>query len=207
MPNKPWLKFYEPHVPEHIEYLPRTMPQLLQTTADERAYRTAMIFKGHRISYGEFNRLVNQFAAALQQLGVKPGDRVAVHLPNCPQYPITYYAILRVGGIVVPCNPLYQSHEMLHQLNDSGAEIIITLSSLYPLIKSIRSETPLRHVIVAQIKTYFPPMLRLLFTLLREAKTGHRVDIPAMRRPPGSPMLQAAPCPPQPVRTPEIRLS
>lgn len=201
MQNKPWLKFYEPHVPEHIEYLPRTMPEILQATADERAYRTAMIFKGRRISFGEFNRLVDQFAAALQQLGVKPGDRVAVHLPNCPQYPITYYAILRAGGIVVPCNPLYQSHEMLHQLNDSGAEIIITLSSLYPLIKSIRSETPLRHVIVAQIKTYFPPVLRTMFTLLMEAKKGHRVEITGDAATSWfTDVLQAAPARPQPVR-------
>lgn len=200
MQNKPWLKFYEPHVPEHIEYQSRTMPEILQATAEERAYRTAMIFKGRRISYGEFNRLVDQFAAGLQQLGVKPGDRVAVHLPNCPQYPIAYYAILRIGGIVVPCNPLYQSHEMIHQLNDSGAEIIITLSSLYPLIRTIRPETPLRQVIVAQIKTFFPPLLRMLFTMVMEAKKGHRVTIAHDAATAWfSDVLQAAPARPQPV--------
>jgi long-chain acyl-CoA synthetase len=82
-----------------------------------------------------------------------------------------------VGGIVVPCNPLYQAHEMTHQLNDSEAEVILVLSAMYPLIKRIRSQTKLRHVIVAEIKTYFPPALRMLFGLLLEKKKGHKVSI------------------------------
>ena len=104
---------------------------------------------------------------------------MAIHLPNCPQFPITYFAILRLGGIAVPCNPVYSAREMKHQLYDSGAETIVTLSSMYPVIKQIRADTPLRHVIVAKIKTFFPPLTRLLFTLLMERKTGHRVDISA----------------------------
>lgn len=204
MNNKPWLKHYEPHVPEHLHYPDLILPEVLKDTSAHHADRPAMIFKGARITYAEFDRAVDRFAAALQQLGVKKGDRVAVHLPNCPQYPIAYYATLRIGGIVVPCNPLYQSHEMIHQLNDSGAEIIVTLSSLYPLIKTIRPETKLRHAIVAQIKTYFPPLLRLLFTLLMEEKKGHRVDI---SRDPDTrwftDVMASAPAQPQPV---EVRL-
>jgi long-chain acyl-CoA synthetase len=200
MKPKPWLAFYEPHVPEYIDYPDTTLPAVLQHTAARYPDQTAMIFKGARLRYADFNQAVDRFAAALQRLGVKKGDRVAVHLPNCPQYPIAYYAILRIGGVVVPCNPLYQSHEMIHQLNDSGAQIIVTLSSLYPLIKTIRPETPLRHVVVAQIKTYFPPVLRTLFTLLMEKKKGHRVDLA------GEPnthwftdLMASAPARPQPV--------
>jgi long-chain acyl-CoA synthetase len=177
MNNKPWLKAYEPHVPEHMVYPDTTLPAALETTARNHPEHPAMIFKGASFTFREFNDAVNHFAAALQGLGVKPGDRVALQLPNCPQYPIAYYAILRLGGIVVPCNPLYQAHEMTHQLNDSGAEVIVVLSSLYPLIKRIRKDTLLRHVIVAQIKTYFPPALRLLFSLLLEKKKGHKVTI------------------------------
>ena len=177
MSNKPWLKAYEAHVPEHIDYPETPLPDVLRLTARDHADRTAMLFKGARLTYGEFDSAVNRFAAGLQRLGVKKGDRVALHLPNCPQYPIAYYATLRIGAIVVPCNPLYQSHEMTYQLNNSGAEVIVTLSSLYPLIRDIRADTRLRHVVVAQIKTYFPPLLRLLFTLLLEAKKGHRVSI------------------------------
>ncbi len=175
--EKPWLKFYEPHVPEHIDYPQITMPAALEETARKYPDHTALIFKGTKITYREYNEAVDRFAAALQGLGVKKGDRVAVHLLNCPQFPIAYYATLRIGGIVVPCNPVYTAREMRHQLKDSGAEVIVTLSLMYPIIKQIRAETNLRHVIVANIKTYLPPFLRILFTLFKEKKGGHRVDI------------------------------
>jgi long-chain acyl-CoA synthetase len=174
--GKPWLKFYEPHVPEHIDYPQTTLPAALKEKYPDHP---AMIFKDNKISYREYVETTERFAAALQALGVKKGDRVAIHLPNCPQFLITYGAILAIGGIVVPCNPIYTAREMTHQLNDSGAEIIVTLSAMYPLIKQIRAKTALRHVIVAKIKTYFPPLLKLLFTLFREKKTGHKVDISA----------------------------
>jgi long-chain acyl-CoA synthetase len=175
--EKPWLKFYEPHVPEHIDYPQTTMPAVLEETARKYPDNTALIFKGAKVTFREYNEAVDRFAAVLQGLGVKKGDRVAIHLPNCPQFPIAFYAVLRIGGIVVPCNPLYTAREMTHQLNDSGAEVIVTLSAMYPLIKQIRANTKLRHVIVAKIKTYFPPILKLLFTLLMEKKTGHKADI------------------------------
>jgi long-chain acyl-CoA synthetase len=200
MGTKPWLQHYEPHVPEHIDYPETVLPQALTQTAQDYGYRTAMIFKGARITYREFNRAVNRFAAALQQMGVAPGDRVALHMPNCPQYPIAYYAVLRIGGVVVPCNPIYTAREMSHQLNDSGAKLIVTLSAFYPLIKGIRSQTQLRQVVVAQIKTYFPAGLRLLFSLLLEEKRGHRVSIAGDANTYWfTSLLEAAPARPEPV--------
>ncbi|MDY6876126.1 MAG: long-chain fatty acid--CoA ligase [Chloroflexota bacterium] len=175
--EKPWLKFYEPHVPEHIDYPQTTMPAVLKETARKYPNHTALIFKDAKVNFREYDESVDRFAAVLQGLGVKKGTRVAIHLPNCPQFPIAYYAVLRIGGIVVSCNPLYTAREMKYQLQDSGAQVIVTLSSTYPIIKRIRAETELRHVIVAKIKTYFPPVLKLLFTLLLEKKSGHKVDI------------------------------
>jgi len=175
--EKPWLKFYEPHVSASLDYPDATMPALLLDTARRYPEHMATVFKGGKLTFREYNALIDRLAAALQKMGVKKGDRVAIHLPNCPQFPISYYAVLRIGGIVVPCNPLYTAREMRHQLKDSGAEIIITLTAMYPTIKQIRGETDLRHVIVAKIKTYFPPSLRILFTLLKEKKSGHWVDI------------------------------
>jgi long-chain acyl-CoA synthetase len=175
--EKPWLNFYEQGVPATIDYPDTNMSEVLADTARKHPDHTATIFKGARLTYGELNESVDKFAAGLQQLGVKKGDRVAVHLPNCPQFPISYYAILRAGGIVVPCNPTYVAREMEHQLSDSGAEVIVTLSAFYPLVKQIRDKTKLRHVIVAKIKTYLPGLLRLLFTLAKEKKEGHAVDI------------------------------
>jgi len=175
--EKPWLKFYEPHVPEHIDYPHTPMPAVLEETARKHPDHTALIFKDTKIPFREYNEAVDRFAAGLQGLGVKKGDRVAIHLPNCPQFPIAYYAVLRIGGIVVPCNPVYTAREMRHQLQDSGAQTIVTLSAMYPVIKRVRADTDLRHVVVAKIKTYFPPFLKLLFTLLVEKKKGHKVDI------------------------------
>jgi long-chain acyl-CoA synthetase len=175
--EKPWLKFYEPHVPEHLDYPEITLPAALEETARKYPNHTALIFNNAKIAFREYNEAVDRFAAALQGLGVEKGDRVAVHLLNCPQFPIAYYAVQRIGGIVVPCNPVYTGREMRHQLKDSGAEVMVTLSMMYPIIKQIRAETKLRHVIVANIKTYLPPLLRVLFTLFKEKKGGHRVDI------------------------------
>ncbi|HEY47416.1 MAG: hypothetical protein AMJ88_02470 [Anaerolineae bacterium SM23_ 63] len=175
--EKPWLKFYEPHVPEHIDYPEMTLPEALEETARKHPDHVAHIFKDSKITYREHIEAVNRFAAALQGLGVKKGDRVAIHLPNCPQFPISYAATLKIGGIVVPCNPVYTARELNHQLNDSGAEVIVTLSAMYPIIKHIRSETKLRHVVVAKIKTFFPTLTKLLFTLLLEKKSGHKADI------------------------------
>jgi len=175
--EKPWLKFYEPHVPAQIDYPKITMPAALEATARKHPDLAISIFQNAKMTFRECNAAVDRLTAALQGFGVKKGDRVAIHLLNCPQFPIAYYAVLRAGGIVVPCNPVYTAREMTHQLNDSGAEIIITLSLMYPIIKQIRGNTKLKHVIVAQIKTYFPPLIRLLFTLLMEKKGGHKVDI------------------------------
>ncbi|MDY7042535.1 MAG: AMP-binding protein, partial [Chloroflexota bacterium] len=175
--EKVWLKHYEETVPATIDYPDTVMSKVLADVAGRQPNQVVTIFKGAKLTYREINELVDKLAAGLQKLGVKKGDTVAIHLPNCPQFVISYYAIQRAGGIVVPCNPMYVAREMEHQLNDSGAKVIITMSAFYPLVKQVRGETQLRHVIVAKIKTYFPGLLRLLFTLLMEKKEGHAVDI------------------------------
>ncbi len=173
----PWLKSYEPQVPPHLEYPQRPLHTNLEEAARQFPKATALIYMNRKISFATLNALVLKFAAALAQLGVKKGDRVALFLPNCPQYIIGYYAALKVGAIVVPCNSLYVARELEHQLNDSGAETILVLSSFYKTVKSVREHTGLKHVIVTNIKEYFPPLLRTLFTVAKEKKDGHRVDI------------------------------
>jgi long-chain acyl-CoA synthetase len=175
--DKPWLKFYEPHVSEHLEYPKDSLPVLLEEMARSHPDNIALIFKDNRISYREYNETADRLGAALQSLGVKKGDRVAIHLLNCPQFPITYYAILRIGGICVPCNPIYTAREMRHQISDSGARIIITLSNMYPLIKAIRADTPLEHVIVAEIDTYFPEPLKSYYAQMKQKDPNLQVDI------------------------------
>jgi long-chain acyl-CoA synthetase len=164
-------------VPEYLDYPQTTLPAALAETAGQHADRPMIVFKDRKLNYGRVNQSVDRFAAALQALGVGKGSLVAIHLPNCPQFPIAYFAVLRLGAIVVPCNPVYTARELVHQLNDSGATVIVTLSNTYALIRQIRSQTALQHVIVAKIKTYFPAGLRLLFSLFAEKKRGHRVSI------------------------------
>lgn len=176
MKDGPWVRFYDPHVPAHLDYPQTVLPQVLENTAHKYPGHAAILFKEARMTYRALDEAVNRFATGLQRLGVKKGDRVAIHLPNCPQFPIAYFATLRLGAIAVPCNPIYQEREMLYQLNDSGAEVIVTLSNTYPIIRAIRAQAKLRHVIVAHIKTYFPPLLNLLFTVAVEKKKGHRVS-------------------------------
>lgn len=175
--DKPWVKFYDPHVPPSIDYPEQTIPQALAETARRYPDLPAFIFKGTRIPYRELDQSVDRFGAALQGMGVEKGDRVAIHLPNIPQFVIAYLGALRIGAIAVPCNPVYTARELKHQLRDSGSKVIITLSSHFSMVQEIRGDTNLETVIVAKIKTYLPPLLRLLFTLLKERPSGHKADI------------------------------
>ena len=175
--DKPWLSHYERRVPASLSYPERTLSQLLSETARRFPERAATIFFGARLTYRQLNDQVSRCAAGLQRMGVSKGDRVAILLPNCPQYVIAYYAALRAGAIVVPCNPLYVARELQHQLADSGAKVIFCLTRFYPTVKQARSGTALQQIIVTSIKEYFPPVLRVLFSILKEAKEGHRADL------------------------------
>jgi long-chain acyl-CoA synthetase len=183
--SKPWLQFYDEGVPPSIDYPQVPLDRLLAESASKHPDHPAIIFGGavgsrvmdKAMSYRQLDDAVNRFAAAMQHLGVKKGDRVAAFLPNCPQLVIAYYGTMRAGGIAVPSNFLYSANEMEHQLNDAGAQIVVTLSSFYKTLDSIRANTPLRHIVVTSIKEHFPPLLRLLFTVAREKKEGHRVEL------------------------------
>jgi long-chain acyl-CoA synthetase len=132
-----------------------------------------------KLSYRQLNEQVNRLANALTAMGVKKGDRVALYLPNCPPYVIGYYATLKLGAIVAPNNPMYVPRELEFQLKDSGAETIICLSRFYPNVQKVRANTKLKNVIVTNVKEYFPPFLKTLFTLAVEKKEGHRVTLEA----------------------------
>jgi len=186
--EKLWLSHYEEGVPAEVEIPDYPVTQNLINAAEKYPNNTALIFGNvveplgdmlmdAKMSYRRLLNLTYRFAGALQQLGVKKGDRVALYLPNCPQFLIAYYATLMVGGVLVHCNPQYVAREMKHQLSDSGAETIVTLSLMYPIIKQIRAETALKRVIVTNIKEYFPGLLKFLFTVATEKKEGHYQDI------------------------------
>lgn len=175
--ERPWLKHYEPTVPPHLTYPEYPLHVNLEESARKHPDAVATIFHDAKLTYAELNSLADKLAAALQNLGVQKGDRVAIYIANTPQYVISYYGALKAGAIVVPINTLYAPREVQYQVNNSGAETIIVMSNFYKAVKSIRTNTGLKRVIVTSVKEYLPPLIRLLFTLFKEKKEGHYVDI------------------------------
>jgi long-chain acyl-CoA synthetase len=170
-PARPWLRHYEQGVPAELDIPDRPLTWLLDQTVSHYPGHTAFIYYGTKISYAQFSSLANRFATGLQRLGVKKGDRVAIALPNIPQYAIAFYGALRAGAVVVPTNPLYTEREMQHQLADSGARAIVMLDMFYPVVRAIRANTPLEHIIITSPADFLPPVLRRLYPLTqRKAK-------------------------------------
>jgi len=183
--HKPWTKFYDEGVPESLKPYPEhPLYVFLEQTAAKYPHKPAIHFKpSHQgfakssLTYAQLNDLSDRMAAALAALGVKKGDRVAVFMPNIPQFVIAFYGVLKVGGVVVATNPAYTEPEIEHQLKDSGAETMICMSLFYPKVQKVLANTQLKNVIVTNIKDYMSSLLRLLFTLAKERKDGHRVEL------------------------------
>src|SRR5256885_3724206 len=172
--GKPWTRHYDPDVPGSLVDPRVPLQAILDDAAENHPNSTATIFFNRKRSYRSISDAAWRFANGLRWLGVKTGDRVALVLPNSPQFVIAFYGALRAGAIVVPCNPLYTPPELQHQLAASGATVVVALSRLYPLVKAARENTAVDHVIVTNIKEEMPPVVRLLFTLAKEKKDGHR---------------------------------
>ena len=162
---RPWLRHYEQGVPTQLTIADHPLTWLLDQTVRRYPGNTAFIYYGTKITYAQFSSLANRFAAGLLRLGIKPGDRVAIALPNIPQYPIAFYGALRAGAVVVPTNPLYTEREMQHQLADSGARVLVMLDMFYPVARGVRANTALEHIIITSPTDYLPPMLQRLYPL------------------------------------------
>jgi long-chain acyl-CoA synthetase len=183
--DRRWIKFYDEGVPASLKPYPEIpLFRILEDAAAKYPDRPAIHFKPERvfiakssITYRELNELSDRLAAALAAQGVKKGDRVAIFMPNTPQFIITFYAILKVGGVVVASNPTYTRPELEHQLSDSGAVAIVCMSRFYETVKQVVPHTRIKTVIVTNIKDYMNVLIRLVFTLTREAKGGDRVQL------------------------------
>src|SRR5947209_12280321 len=162
---RPWVRHYEQGVPAQLDIPDQPLTWLLDQTVSKYPGQTAIIYYGTKLSYARLSSLANRFAAGLQKLGVKKGDRVAIALPNIPQYPIAFYGALRAGAVIVPTNPLYTEREMQYQMADSGAKIMVMLDTLYSIMPKIRQQTALEHVIVTNPADWMPPLLRLLYPM------------------------------------------
>jgi long-chain acyl-CoA synthetase len=177
MKERPWFKHYESEVPKSIDYPDMPLSQFLEDAAKKFPDQACAIFKDSVITYFEMDELTNRLAGALAAMGVKKGTPVGIFMPNSPQFVMAFYAILKAGGIVVATNPLYTGREIEHQMKDSGTEIMLVMSNFYSLIKEVQPKTPIKKLIVTNIKEYLPGLLRFLFTLTKEKKDGHRVEL------------------------------
>jgi long-chain acyl-CoA synthetase len=176
----PWLRHYDAGVPVTLAPYPdRTLLDYVADAARQHPSDPALLFKGTTLTFGELERLSDAFAAALVSLGVARGDRVGMILPNCPQFFIGELAAWKIGAIIAPLNPIYTEHELEGPIRDNGIETILVMTRFYDRVKRIQPRTPLRRVIATNIKEYFPPLLRLLFTLFREKKDGDRITLAA----------------------------
>lgn len=152
-----WHKHYDQGVSTSLDIPDITLNEIFQEAVKTYAASRALIFFNNTLTYAQLDHLVTQFASALQQAGFQKGDRIALYMPNCPQYSIAYFEALHAGGIVVPSNPLYMPREIEHQVKDSGATFVVVLSLLYPRLKQVRHGLDLTKITVANIKEYFPP--------------------------------------------------
>jgi long-chain acyl-CoA synthetase len=152
----PWLQHYDNDVPETIPLSKMLLTDLLNNAAIEYANRSALIFFGQHISFRELDRSSNRFAHALRKLGVKKGDRVAIILPNVPQFVIGVYGTLKAGGVVVLGSPLSNEEEILFQLQHSGAQVLLALSSYAPMVERACQQAGIRQVIYTDVREYLP---------------------------------------------------
>ena len=191
-----WLKSYEAGVPATVSYPPVPVYHFLEENARRFPRHPAVLLAGPKfssiISYRQLDGLANRFANALIRLGVRRGDRVAIQLPNFPQFVFAFYGALKAGAAVVPVNPLYKSHDLSQVLRDSGARVILTLPRFMQMLAEVKPDTSLESMIVTEPYDYFPPIWKLLawFRLRGERRPSGGLRLPALvgresSRPPG----------------------
>src|SRR4051812_6285358 len=163
--DRPWLAAYPTGVPADLELPAVPVTRLLDDAAAAFPTRAAIAFLGTTTSYRDLRDQVDRCAQGLARLGVAKGDRVALVLPNCPHFVVTFYATLRLGAVVTPLNPLSTPPELERQLIDSGATVIVCLDKTYASVEAVRSRTPVEQVVVGSVVDYLPVLHRNLMRL------------------------------------------
>ena len=189
--SRPWLAHYQQGVPASIEVPLKSVPQAFDEATERAPGRPAVVFYGRRISYGELREATDRLACALARLGVKKGDRVALYLLNSPQFIIAYFAALKCGATVTPISPVYTSHEVRFQLEDSGARAVICQDILYE--KVAKSGAALDFTVVTNVAEYLSPLKRLFGRKADVAGKVHWLQDLLKANPPESPKVAIDP--------------
>lgn len=174
--ERPWIKNYEAQVSPSIKIPEIAMTALLDEAVRDCPDQPFIVYYGRVIKYRQFDKLVTRFTNALYQLGVRRGSPVSIILPNVPQYLIAHWAVWRLGGIVIPINPLYTKRELERQLLECHSETVIVLDSIYPRIKALKNNDLFRNIIICSIADFLPAMLRALYPF-RGRKDRPHIDL------------------------------
>ncbi|MBI5251183.1 MAG: long-chain fatty acid--CoA ligase [Desulfomonile tiedjei] len=166
--EKIWLKSYGGGVPQEMEFEKISLAEALSRTAKRFPNNPALLFQGTSVRYSELEDMVSRFASGLVKLGVKPGDKVSLLLPNLVQTVVATYGALRAGAVVVLNNPLYTDRELEHQYNDSGSKFLVCLDVLLPRMINLRPKTKIGKIVSCHIRDYLPFIKKLLFPIVRK---------------------------------------
>lgn len=186
--ERPWTKAYDDYVPHTIDYPDWSMGDALAQAAKRAPNTTAIIMSSKlpvigrvkkEVTYAELQVQAQALATALQDMGIEKGARIALLMPNCPQFVISWLGILLGGYVTCGLNPTYPAQRLADMIKDADAKAIITLSLFYPLVQKIREDSPLEQVIVTNIKEGLNPLAAFLFGIAKEKKEGHRVEVEA----------------------------
>jgi long-chain acyl-CoA synthetase len=155
--SRPWLRHYDYWVPAHLTYPRRPLHEILDTAVVDVPKRPATSFFGATLTFEDIKDQSDRFATALARWGLAKGERVGIMLPNCPQYIIAAFAILRHGAVVVNVNPSYTAREVLALAHDSGIRFLVTLDALAPLVLSVRTQTAIERIVITSMAEYSAP--------------------------------------------------
>jgi long-chain acyl-CoA synthetase len=175
--EKIWLKNWPAGVPREIEYLLGEKPlfEYLRSHAKTHPDKPAINFYGKEISYAAFDRLTDLFASYLSRDGLEKGDRVALYLPNCPQYSICQIGAHKAGAIVVPCGPMFKAWELEEELVQTGAKTIVCLDELYPIVKEAHGKCKFDRIVVTGFADFLPETPSIP---IHETMRNPRADFP-----------------------------
>ena len=182
--ERPWYKSWPAYHPNDVAAPDLSLHGMLAQAASRYPTRPCILYPGRTMTYSEVDDLASRFATGLLDLGLRRGERVAIFAPNIPQFVISYYGILRAGGVVVPCSPLYKERELEAQLRDSGAKIVIAANDvvrgndLFASLEGCRGRLPLARIITASVTDYLPPVKRSLAGLAKVKNVGRKDAVP-----------------------------
>jgi long-chain acyl-CoA synthetase len=163
--QKPWLTAYAEGVPHEIDTPTESLSDMIDGSVSRHTHSVALEFFGASTTYAQLGEQISRAAEGLRRLGVQKGDRVALVLPNCPQHVIAFYAILRLGAIVIEHNPMYTARELRHQFEDHGAKVAIVWDKVYDVIADFPTDIRLDRMVSVNMTTAFPLLKRLALTL------------------------------------------